>query len=111
MVDRRSEEGASGDYFPLGGVYATEGDVPAREAGFHPVLYLLCMEEFELRADGIFQRNDGRGSVRIFPAELVAEHAGYSERISAAQRARGIHDPADSGGNAQRELRDLWARV
>ncbi len=56
MGHRRGEEGASGNYFPLGGVHSTEGDVSVGETGIHAVVYLFCVEEHRLRADRIFRR-------------------------------------------------------
>ena len=47
----------------------------------------------------------------VFPAESVAEYAGYFERVSAERRAAGVYDAADSGGDAGSELRNLRSGV
>ena len=65
-----------------------QGDAPAGQARLHPVVHLLHLAQHQARADRVLHRADARAGPRLFPAQLLAQHAGHPARVPAVRRAR-----------------------
>ena len=107
MGDRDDSRAVSRCDLPRRGVHATQGHASAGQARLHAVVYLFRVAQHEIRADRVLHRAVARAGPRLFPAQLLAEHAGHPDRISAGRRAARVHVAARACGNAVRQLRDL----
>jgi len=76
--------------------------------GLHAVVHLFRVEEYQQRIDPVLHRADADGSAVNISGECVAEYPGYSERVPAEWRSRGVYVAIDSGGYPGCELRNLW---
>ena len=76
LIGEVQERLSRGD-FSGGGVYATQGDVPAGQTGVHAVVHVLRVEKYQGGNDRIFHGNHAAAGERFFLAQSVAQYARY----------------------------------
>ena len=74
MAYPRGQEQTSRHHFPGRGLHSTEGDVPARQGRFQPVLHLFFMAQHQDGTGALPEGTDADRTAGIFPSQLLAQY-------------------------------------
>ena len=110
VAHRRHPSHRSRRALPLRGVHAAQADVSPREARLHAVLHLLHVADGKAGTRRLSRGGHDATGRRVFPAELLAQHARHPPRDAPAGWPADVHGAARARGPHRGQLGDVWPR-